>query len=40
MSLDGVIVNGLVVLQGNQKLPEGLRVQVVVPEDEPTLVFF
>jgi hypothetical protein len=39
MSFDGVIVNGMVVLEGNQKLPEGLRVQVVVPETEPTLSF-
>jgi hypothetical protein len=39
MSFDGVIINGMVVLEGNQKLPEGLRVQVVVPEAEPTLGF-
>jgi hypothetical protein len=39
MSFDGVIVNGVVVLEGKQKLPEGFRVQVVVPETEPTLSF-
>jgi len=39
MSIDGVKVNGVMVLAGNQKLPEGLRTQVVVPEAEATLGF-
>jgi hypothetical protein len=36
MTLEGVVQNGVVVLQPPAQLPEGTRVQVVVP-DTPTL---
>lgn len=42
MTLEGVVRNGMVVLDQPQRLPEGMRVQVLVPEpeaDPPTLAF-
>jgi hypothetical protein len=32
MNLTGTIVNGVVVLDGTAKLPDGTRVDIVVPE--------
>jgi hypothetical protein len=40
MSLDGTVVNGVIVLDDQEKLPEGTRVEVVVKpavEKKPTL---
>ena len=40
MQLAGTVINGVVVLDQNHRLPEGARVAVVVPEipaDQPTL---
>jgi hypothetical protein len=30
MSFEGIVQNGVVVLEGDQKLPEGTRVEVIV----------
>ena len=35
MSLEGTVVNGTIVLDGDQKLPEGARVEVVVRSRSP-----
>src|SRR4051812_42901700 len=32
MTLDGIVVNGMIVLNGNPQLPEGARVRVEVEE--------
>ena len=38
MSLEGTVVNGAIVLDGDQKLPEGARVEIVItsPSPQPT----
>jgi hypothetical protein len=35
MTLEGTVVNGVVVFDGAAKVPEGARVRVAFPESEP-----
>jgi hypothetical protein len=37
MTLEGTVVNGVIVLDGNPQLPEGARVRVELADDEDDL---
>lgn len=41
MSLEGTVVNGTIVLDGGEQLPDGTRIKVIVtpaePKQQPTL---